>query len=53
MWDVVEIIRNLYDNAEGEDVIFPFTLLRYLDSVLELHRDSIADLAHWLSFETT
>lgn len=26
IWDIKEIIRNLYDDAEVEDVILPFTL---------------------------
>lgn len=41
IWDIKEIIRNLYDDAEVEDVILPFTLLRRLDCVLEEHRDKI------------
>jgi len=35
IWDIKEIIRNLYDDSEVEDVILPFTLLRRLDCVLE------------------
>ena len=30
IWDIKEIIRGLYDDAEVEDVILPFTLLRRL-----------------------
>lgn len=41
IWDIKEIIRNLYDDAEVEDVIIPFTLLRRLDCVLDEHRDDI------------
>lgn len=41
IWDIKEIIRNLYDEAEVEDVILPFTLLRRLDCVLDEHRDDI------------
>ena len=41
IWDIKEIIRNLYDDAEVEDVILPFTLLRRLDCVLDEHRDNI------------
>lgn len=41
IWDIKEIIRNLYDDAEVEDVILPFTLLRRLDCVLDEHRDAI------------
>lgn len=41
IWDIKEIIRNLYDDAEVEDVILPFTLLRRLDCVLDEHRDDI------------
>lgn len=41
IWDIKEIIRNLYDDAEVEDVILPFTLLRRLDCVLDGHRDEI------------
>lgn len=41
IWDIKEIIRNLYDDAEVEDVILPFTLLRRLDCVLDGHRDAI------------
>lgn len=41
IWDIKEIIRNLYDDAEVEDVILPFTLLRRLDCVLDEHRGAI------------
>ena len=41
IWDIKEIIRNLYDDAEVEDVILPFTLLRRLDCVLDEKRDAI------------
>lgn len=41
IWDIKEIIRNLYDDAEVEDVILPFTLLRRLDCVLDAKRDAI------------
>lgn len=41
IWDIKEIIRNLYDDAEVEDVILPFTLLRRLDCVLDEHREAI------------
>lgn len=41
IWDIKEIIRNLYDDAEVEDVILPFTLLRRLDCVLDPVRDEI------------
>ena len=40
IWDIKEIIRNLYDDAEVEDVILPFTLLRRLDCVLDEKRDA-------------
>ncbi len=43
IWDIKEIIRNLYDDAEVEDVILPFTLLRRLDCVLDEHRDAITN----------
>ncbi len=43
IWDIKEIIRNLYDDAEVEDVILPFTLLRRLDCVLDDKRDAIMD----------
>lgn len=43
IWDIKEIIRNLYDDAEVEDVILPFTLLRRLDCVLDEHRDAIME----------
>lgn len=43
IWDIKEIIRNLYDDAEVEDVILPFTLLRRLDCVLEDRYDSILE----------
>lgn len=43
IWDIKEIIRNIYDDADVEDVILPFTLLRRLDCVLDEHRDSIMD----------
>ncbi|MFA6832487.1 MAG: class I SAM-dependent DNA methyltransferase, partial [Bacteroidaceae bacterium] len=41
IWYIKEIIRNLYDDAEVEDVILPFTLLRRLDCVLDDKRDEI------------
>ncbi len=41
IWNIKEIIRNIYDDAEVEDVILPFTLLRRLDCVLDQHRDYI------------
>lgn len=41
IWDIKEIIRNLYDDSEVEDVILPFTLLRRLDCVLDDKRDEI------------
>lgn len=41
IWDIKEIIRNLYDDAEVENVILPFTLLRRLDCVLDTCRDEI------------
>ncbi len=41
IWDIKEIIRNLYDDAEVEDVILPFTLLRRLDCVLDGKRDAV------------
>ena len=43
IWDIKEIIRNLYDDTEVEDVILPFTLLRRLDCVLESKSESILD----------
>lgn len=35
IWNIKEIIRDVYDDTEVEDVILPFTLLRRLDCVLE------------------
>lgn len=43
IWDIKEIIRNLYDDAEVEDVILPFTLLRRLDCVLDDKREAIME----------
>ena len=43
IWDIKEIIRNLYDDTEVEDVILPFTLLRRLDCVLEDKYETILD----------
>lgn len=34
IWDIKEIIRNLYDDAEVEDVILPFTLYAVLTAFL-------------------
>lgn len=34
IWNVKELLRNIYDNKDVEDVILPFTLLRRLDCVL-------------------
>ena len=41
IWNIKEIIRNLYDDSEVEDVILPFTLLRRLDCVLENSYESV------------
>lgn len=41
IWNVKEIIRLHYDDAEVEDVILPFTILRRIDCVLEPHREEI------------
>lgn len=43
IWDIKEIIRNLYDDSEVEDVILPFTLLRRLDCVLDDKREEIME----------
>ena len=43
IWNIKEIIRNLYDDSEVEDVILPFTLLRRLDCVLENSYESILE----------
>lgn len=43
IWDIKEIIRNLYDDSEVEDVILPFTLMRRLDCVLDPYRDAIME----------
>ena len=34
IWNVKDLLRNVYDNKDVEDVILPFTLLRRLDCVL-------------------
>lgn len=52
IWDIKEIIRNLYDDAEVEDVILPFTLLRRLDCVLDGHRDEIMKVIEGIENET-
>lgn len=41
IWNVKEIIRLHYDDAEVEDVILPFTILRRIDCVLEPQRETI------------
>ena len=43
IWNIKEIIRNLYDDSEVEDIILPFTLLRRLDCVLENSYESILE----------
>lgn len=43
IWNIKEIIRNLYDDSEVEDVILPFTLLRRLDCVLENSYESVLE----------
>ena len=40
IWNIKEIIRDVYDDTEVEDVILPFTLLRRLDCVLEPVREA-------------
>ena len=49
IWDIKEIIRGLYDDAEVEDVILPFTLLRRLDCVLDEKRDAIMEQLNKIS----
>lgn len=46
IWDVKEIIRNLFDDADVENVILPFTLLRRLDCVLHPHHKEIIEKAN-------
>lgn len=41
IWSIKEIIRDDYDDAEVENVILPFTVLRRLDCVLEDKYDAI------------
>ena len=41
IWNIKEIIRDDYDDAEVENVILPFTVLRRLDCVLEDKYDAI------------
>ena len=41
IWNIKEIIRDDYDDAEVENVILPFTVLRRLDCVLEDKYDTI------------
>lgn len=43
IWNIKEVIRNIYDDSEVEDVILPFTLLRRLDCVLDAHRADIME----------
>jgi len=43
IWNVKELIRNVYDDKDVEDVILPFTLLRRLDCVLLGSEDVVAD----------
>ena len=45
IWNIKEIIRDVYDDTEVEDVILPFTLLRRLDCVLAPVRESF--LKEW------
>lgn len=41
IWNIKEIIRDDYDDAEVENVILPFTVLRRLDCVLESKYEKI------------
>lgn len=41
IWNIKEIIRGVYDDAEVENVILPFTLLRRLDCVLQDNYDEL------------
>ena len=48
IWDVKETIRDTYSDAEVEDVILPFTLLRRMDCILLPVRNEIeAELAKY------
>ena len=44
IWDVKETIRDTYSDAEVEDVILPFTLLRRMDCILLPVRCSVSNL---------
>lgn len=35
IWDIKDIIRDVYEDPEVENVILPFTLLRRMDCVLQ------------------
>lgn len=41
IWNIKEIIRGVYDDAEVENVILPFTFLRRLDCVLQDRYDEL------------
>lgn len=43
IWNIKEIIRDVYDDTEVEDIILPFTLLRRLDCVLEPVREEFLE----------
>ena len=41
IWNIMEIIRGVYDDTEVENIILPFTFLRRLDYVLQDHYDEL------------
>ena len=45
LWHIADLIKDNYDEADYEDVILPFTLLRRLDCVLLSTRDRVREAA--------
>ena len=41
IWDIKDIIRDVYEDPEVENVILPFTLLRRMDCVLQDKKKAI------------
>ena len=48
IWNIKEIIRDEYNDKDVDEVILPFTLLRRLDCVLDVHKDAVAQVLNSL-----
>ena len=43
IWGIADLIRDTFKRGKYQDVIFPFTVLRRIDCVLEPTRDAVVE----------